>query len=153
MIAQWDCLVRIPGRVLQHHAVSIRVRKGSTMAIPIRIERWHRTVAVCAHPVDGQLPLRCVGKIKYEEIVVRRCATRRVTAFDRKLEVIGVIAVTQHDAVKALVIFKPAQNLETQTVAIESNDLRKVIGRPRHAQVGRSDHAPSTRIILVPAHD
>src|SRR5262245_31234246 len=77
-----------PLGVLKHDAIAVRVLKGPAGAIPVRIERGDGLVARRDHPVDGLLPLRSVGEVEDEQVVLGGRPAREVATLSRELEMV-----------------------------------------------------------------
>src|SRR5262245_35292951 len=115
-----------PLGVLKHDAIAVRVLKGPAGAIPVRIERGDGLVARRDHPVNGLLPLRSVGEVEDEQVVLGGRPAREVATLSRELEMVRGPGHAQHDPVEPLVIFKPSESDQAHSDRIKPHGLLEV---------------------------
>lgn len=118
-----------PRGSLENDAITVWILERGAIAIPIGIERGDRIEAGIAHPLNGGFPLICVWNIKDEQMVLSRRATRYVTPRTRKLEMVRRSLLSQHDAVEALVVLEPIEELQAKAFLIEPQQAIQVIAR------------------------
>ena len=125
-----------PHCVLKNDPVAVGVFKRAAVAIPIRVEGWHRIEAGGSHPFHGFVPGCPVRQVEDEQAIPVRRPPRRMAPGARELQVIRRTRATQHQAVEAVVVVEPIELGHAQTVAVEAQQRLEVVGRARHSQDG-----------------
>ena len=95
-----------PCSILEDDAIAIGIFEGFALFIPIRIEGLNGLEAVLNHAVNSGLPFGCIGQVEDNQVILGRGASSGVTVFDRELEVVRRVRMTEYDAIETFVIFK-----------------------------------------------
>ena len=103
------------------------------MAIPIGIKRGYRLETGGPHRANSGFPFGSIGQIKDQKVILGRRATSGMTVGMRELKMIGCTGPSQHRTVEAAVILKSEENLETEAIAIKTDQRLEMISRPGHA--------------------
>src|SRR5262245_47721702 len=101
-----------PRRVLQDDAISVGILESDAAFVPIGIERGDRRCAESAQTLDCGAPCRTIRQIENEQIVFGRRAADRMAALMGEFEMPWNAGMAEHDAVKAVMILKPADLVE-----------------------------------------
>jgi len=83
--------------------------------------------------VHTLLPTRPVGNVEDQQIISGRSFADLVSSLAGKLDVVGLLGMTENDAVKPVVILKLSEYSEVETLRIHLSDRSKFIGRPGHS--------------------
>jgi len=115
------------------------------MPIPVRIEGLHSWITVTLQSVDHLLPISFVRRVEDEKDVLAGTSTDNLSRLPRELQMICCIFVTEHFAVKTIVIFKLAKKLEPKPITIKIQHGFEIMCRTRYSDVGLS----KARVIFV----
>jgi hypothetical protein len=124
-----------PTCVLQNDAVAVGIFERFSLDVPVRVERLDGWVAELLEALRGFLPLRSIGNVKHQKIVLAGRFPGGMPTLARELEVVSRSLMTEHDTIEAVVILKFIKNFEAEPVAIKFHDRRELIGGSRHPQV------------------
>src|SRR5260370_24329730 len=122
-----------PGSVLQDDSVAVGVFESDTVAVPIRVEGRDRLETSGFHRLHGGFPLRSVGQIKDQEMVVGRRPASRMTVSMRELKMIRCAGTPKHYSVEAVMILKTEHDLETESIAVKTHQRVEIITGPGYA--------------------
>ncbi len=128
-----------PRRVLQNHAVPVRVLERFAARIPIRIKRRNGFVPMRSHAFHPRAPFRFVGQIKHNQIVLRWRASHVVSVRVCKFKMVRRARFAQHDAVETFMVLKRRKHIQAQTIAIKFYNFVHAVRRPRHAQMRKHE--------------
>ena len=124
-----------PSGILEDDAVAIGIFKGFALLIPIGIEGWDGLETILHHAINGGLSFGGIRQVEHNQVVLCRGASGSVTVFDGKFEMIRRVGMTKHEAVKAFVIFKGANDFQAGAVAIKAQDVGHMVGGTGDTQV------------------
>jgi len=136
-----------PSLLLNHHSVPIRVLKHPTKAPPVRIEGFNHLESRLQHGSAPFIPLLGFREIEDEKIFRRRRGINGMIAAVRKLEVEVHASVSEHDSIKAVVIFEATDFLQTETVPVHRDGEGEVADGASYAEM--SGHASLGRGLLL----
>src|SRR5215213_1605277 len=124
------------GGVHQYYPPTVRVLEGQPLLHPERILGLDRFVPMPPQAC-GHLPERpIVLDVENEEVVLRRGGTRAAALVVGELQVVAPTWQREHHSVVASVALEGVDLLEPEGIAVEANDLREVVCRPRDPDLG-----------------
>src|SRR5215831_14484370 len=89
-------------RVLEHDAIPIEILERPPMHVPIRIIRRDTLETRCEHASTTGFPLVLVGKVKDQQVILRRGFTDLVSTLGREFQMVGLLGMSKDDAVESL---------------------------------------------------
>ena len=116
--AMCDSRSRAPICVLQNDPVAVWIFERFSLDVPVRIEWRDGRIAEPLKLLRGFLPLRAIGNVKHQKVVLTRRFPGMMAAFARELQVISRCLVTEHDTIEAVVILKFLEHFETEALTI-----------------------------------
>lgn len=124
-----------PSSPLNDHSVPIRVFKGTTQALPVRIECLNRFESGPQHGRAPLLPFAGFRDIEDKKILRRRCRLHRMVAAVRELEVEAHASVAEHDSIEALMISEAVDLFETEPAPVHGDAEAEVANRACYAEM------------------
>src|SRR6266568_1607386 len=95
-----------PRRVLKHDPISIEILEGLPLGFPIRVIRWDTLKPGCEHASTTGFPFRLVGKVEHQQMILRRRCADVVSPLGRELQMVGLVGVSEDDAIEAVMVVK-----------------------------------------------
>src|SRR5260370_33567291 len=123
----------LPGSVLQDDSVTVRVLEGCTVAVPVGIERRYGVEPSSPHRADGGFIFSSVREIEDQKIVLTRSPASRMTVSVGKLKMIRGAGPPQQHAVESVVVLKTEEDLESEFIALKTDQRVRMIGVPGYA--------------------
>lgn len=123
------------GCLAQDDAPAVGVFEGHTVVQPVGILRFDGLMPQTCQPDAKPGQVITVGDIEDEQIVeARRGAVTAVTVL-RGFQVVAPAGQAEHHAVITIMPAEPADLAESQSLAVEADDLIQTIRRPRDANL------------------
>ena len=72
----------------------------------------------CEHTSTTGFPFRLVGQVEDQQMILRRGFADLVSALRRELQMVGLVRVSENDAVEAIVVVKLGEDREVQPGSI-----------------------------------
>src|SRR6266446_6877638 len=129
-----------PRCMLQDDAVTIRVLKGAAQAVPVGVEGRNWLVPSRPHSLDCLLPPLGIGKVEDHEIILGWSTAGAVTPLVGELEVVDSTGMSEHHAIKSLVILERVEHRQPEPLRVKAHDLVKLVRRPCNAHRHAAGH-------------
>jgi len=81
------------------------------------------------HTIHRLLPFALIWQVEDQQVLLCGRVPNAMPAVMRELQMVGKTGVTEHHPIESLMIFEGIEDLETEPITVESNDLWDVIGR------------------------
>src|SRR5262249_47926106 len=95
-----------PRSVLEHNPIPIEIFERLSLCIPIWIIRGDTLKPCCKHLGTACFPLVLSGKIEDQYMILRRGFADLVSTLGRKLQMVGLLGMSEDDAIEAIMVCK-----------------------------------------------
>ncbi|GGE01303.1 hypothetical protein GCM10011390_20200 [Aureimonas endophytica] len=121
---------------MEYDPIPIGALKCAAEPIPVRIKRRNGWKAGPLHPFDRRSPHRWIGKVEDQEVFSGWRAASHMSMRSSELEMVRRSRGAEHDAIKSFMVFELKEDTKSKSIAIETNQRRKAIGRACYAKLG-----------------
>ena len=104
--------------MLEHDPISVEILERLPLGFPIRIIRGDTLKPGCEHASTAGFPFRLVGKVEHQQVILGGSCADLVSALSRELQMVGLVGVSEDDAVKVVVVVKLGEDREVQPCGI-----------------------------------